>query len=188
MADDWATCDGAEVVVSTGLVFGADHTEHAAEGPDVLGNQFQMTAAPIFYSEAEGRKHEADGEGIEPEGALDCPDDSLIRLSLETVWGVELLTGRVESLSVEVDGYLYPNLVELKETLDGHNDTIGVVLVPGNHLIDLAKSLMSLSPGAQGQELKDAWHVEPVIGINYIELEARRQRSSLILLIRWIPE
>ena len=74
----------------------------------------------------------------------------------------------MESVPVEVDGSLYPNLVELKETLDGHNDAIGVVLVPG-HLIDLAKSLMSLSPGAQEQELKDAWHVEPVIGINYIE-------------------
>ena len=143
-----ATCDGAEVVVSTGLVFSTDHAENAAEGADVLGDQFLMMAAPIIYSEAEGREHDADGEGIEPEGALDCPDDSLIRLSLETVWGVKLLTECVESLLVEVDGSLYPNLVELKETLDGHNDAIGVVLVPGNHLIDLVKSLMSLSPRA----------------------------------------
>ena len=66
MTDDWAICDGAEVVVNTGLVFGADHAEHA-EGADVLGDQFEMTAAPIIYSEAKGREHAADGEGIEPE-------------------------------------------------------------------------------------------------------------------------
>ena len=71
-------------------------------------------------------------------GALNCPDDSLISLSLETVWGVELLTWCVEGVPVEVEGELYPNFVELKETLAGHKDSKCVVLVPGSDLIDLA--------------------------------------------------
>ena len=80
----------------------------------------------------------------------------------------------MEGVPAEVEGALHPNLVELKETLAGHNNANGAVLVPGSNLIDLAgdgvralaKTLKSLSPGAKGQELKGAHHVEPVIRIN----------------------
>ena len=83
-----------------GLVFGANHPEHVAEGADVLGDQFKMMAAPMIYSEVGGSEHDADGGHIQMGGALDCPDDSLISLRLGTIWGVELLTGRVESVPV----------------------------------------------------------------------------------------
>ena len=65
----------------------------------------------------------------------------------------------MEGVPAEVEGALHPNLVELKETLAGHNNANGFVPVPGSDLIDLtgdgvkalAKSLESLSPGAKGR-------------------------------------
>ena len=60
------TCDAAELFVSAGLVFGANHAEHVAEGGvDVLGDQFEMMAAPMIYSEVEASENGADGGRIQ---------------------------------------------------------------------------------------------------------------------------
>ena len=93
-----------------GLVFGANHAEHVAEGADVLGDQFKMMAAPMIYSEVGGSEHDADGGYIQLGGALDCPDDSLISLRLGTIWGVELLARGFEGLPVRVMVHFIPIL------------------------------------------------------------------------------
>ena len=117
-----------------------------------------MIAAPTFYSEAKG------GEYI-----VDCgdvnPDDSSISLTVESVWGVELLTGRMGGVPDEVECAHYPNLVALTETLSGHNDADGIVqveLIPGSDLIDQlgqVKGVLANSALNPWQELKGTPHV-----------------------------